>query len=287
MPDGSFSALLTDPPYTTAGGSSNGRSAGNVVDSLFFRYWLSAVFAEVRRVVRPDGAGFVFCDWRSLAEIVAAMSPSGSRQTEEAWRVGQALVWDRESIGLGSPFRNSFEMIAFVRGPLYRSELPKNLPTVIRHRYPYGSHEHHGAQKPVGLVRTLLGWLPPGAVLDPFVGSGTTLVAARDTGRDATGIELDPDTHDTAASRVGLPVSEATRRNRLLRQKCPDCGSDVEWHLRSSREGDSSAAHCIWSGRAYLDGQLAVDFEDGRRCKWQGRIVRAMGGTTRLETVAS
>jgi hypothetical protein len=117
LPSHSFDAIVTDPPYTAAGGSTNGRTETSTgADSQFFLHWLSAVMAEVRRVVKPEGCGFVFCDWRTIGCISSAIAPSGNRQTAEVWKVGQALVWDRESIGLGSPFRNSFEMIAFVAG---------------------------------------------------------------------------------------------------------------------------------------------------------------------------
>lgn len=216
LPDGSVDAVVTDPPYTAAGGSTNGRSGSHAADTQFFAFWLRAVMSEIRRVTRPDGCAFFFCDWRTVHIVAAAMAPPGDRQREAIWNVTQALVWDRECIGLGSPFRNSFEMIAFARGPDYRSELPKNIPTVIRHRWPYGAHEHHGAEKPVELVRQLLRWGLPrgGAVLDPFAGSGTTGVAARMEGIPFIGIEMEDLHFATAEKRIGEAVGN-TARGRL------------------------------------------------------------------------
>ena len=159
LEDESVDAVVTDPPFTAAGGSTNGRTSG--ADGQFFTFWLRAVFDELRRVTRPEGCAFMFCDWRTIGTVAAVASPLGERQTEKAWTVTQGLVWDRECSGLGSPFRNAFEMIAFARGPKYQSTLPKDIPTLIRCRWPYGHHAHHAAEKPVDLVRQLVEWATP------------------------------------------------------------------------------------------------------------------------------
>lgn len=214
LPTASCDAFVMDPPYTTAGGSSNGRSGGHAIEAQFFTHWLRDVMAQIRRVVKPTGCGFAFCDWRTVGVVADAILPRGSRQREQVWTVTQALVWDRESIGLGSPFRNSFEMIAFARGPEYRSALPKDIPNVIRHRWTYGRHEHHGAEKPLELCRQLVRWALPsgGVVLDPFAGSGTVAVACQLEGRGYCGIEVDE--HDVATATRRL--SEATHQHALV-----------------------------------------------------------------------
>jgi site-specific DNA-methyltransferase (adenine-specific) len=68
---------------------------------------------------------------------------------------------------------------------------------------PIGAERLHQAQKPLALMRDLLGILPSGArILDPFCGSGTTLVAAADMGMDAVGIEIVPEYAQIARDRV-------------------------------------------------------------------------------------
>lgn len=77
------------------------------------------------------------------------------------------------------------------------------------------SHEKagHPTQKPVALMEWCLGFLPNAkTILDPFMGSGTTLVACQRLGRNGTGVELDPDYFDIACKRV----DEATRQADLF-----------------------------------------------------------------------
>ena len=73
--------------------------------------------------------------------------------------------------------------------------------------------KQHPTQKPLALMEWCLGFLPNAqTILDPFMGSGTTLVACQRMGRNGTGIELDPDYFDIACKRV----DEAARQPDLL-----------------------------------------------------------------------
>ncbi|MEP5804305.1 MAG: site-specific DNA-methyltransferase [Roseobacter sp.] len=71
----------------------------------------------------------------------------------------------------------------------------------------------HLTQKPVEVMQWCLGFLPNAqAILDPFMGSGTTLVACQKLGRMGTGIELDPEYFQIACKRV----EDATRQPDLF-----------------------------------------------------------------------
>lgn len=209
MPAGIADALVTDPPFTAAGGSTNGRSAGRAADTQFFLYWLAEIMRQCQRVVRPDGCALICCDWRTLDDVVRAVRAPGVTQTGKCWEVTQAIVWDRGSIGLGSPFRNQFEMIAFARGPDFdRGDRPRDRSNVIRERWPYGQHKHHPAEKPPQLFRPLLElalWgKPGGVVLDPFAGSGSVGVAAAMEGLSYLGIEVDATAYGVAQERLSV-----------------------------------------------------------------------------------
>lgn len=108
------------------------------------------------------------------------------------------LVWDKRSPGLGSPWRWQHELI-YLRGiwqnkPGIASVLSFAAGNSMRDRY----HPH---EKPIPLMIALLNGIE-GTVVDPTMGSGSTLVAARELGRRAVGIELDERYCEIAARRL-------------------------------------------------------------------------------------
>ena len=72
---------------------------------------------------------------------------------------------------------------------------------------PAGSNDDsfsHPTAKPLSLMRYIIGekWTPSGVIADPYMGSGTTLRAAKDLGRRAIGIEIDESYCEIAARRM-------------------------------------------------------------------------------------
>jgi site-specific DNA-methyltransferase (adenine-specific) len=90
------------------------------------------------------------------------------------------------------------EVCAFYAGPNHR--FPNGRPNDVLMGTRTGN-EYHPTQKPVDLMRNVIDWCA-GTVFDPFMGSGTTLVACAKLGRAGIGIELDPDYFDIACKRV-------------------------------------------------------------------------------------
>lgn len=158
-----------------------------------------------------EGGAFFSCiDWRSVDIIMAAGRLAGLRHVNTA-------VWNKGSGGMGVPYRSAHEfVVVFCKGDKFavnNIELGKHgRDRTNVWTYPGANKSgssagkalaHHPTPKPVEMVRdALLDLTNRGAcVLDPFLGSGTTLLAAEHCGRRAYGIELDPAYVDVAIRR--------------------------------------------------------------------------------------
>ncbi len=199
-------AFMIDPPWARSGGVHTGRSSkqGKLSDDAgadqFWAYWFADVAACTAGATKPTGHGFIFCDEDTYPLVRRCF------HAKSDWTVTQAIVWDREGMGLGSPYRAGFEMIAFARGPKFKWAGRRDLRNVIRYRWPYGRHEFHEAEKPEGLLAKLMteySDAPDGSLwLDNFTGSGSLLMAARRCGRRAVGIELNDERVEVAVKRL-------------------------------------------------------------------------------------
>ena len=182
-------AVVTDPPYGI-GIAARGRSGGGGTASA---KWRGAV-----------AVNYTASDWDAVAPDAAvsnavAMAPNSIVWGGNYFTLGASscwLVWDKET-----------------NGNLADCELAwTNLPgavRLIRHLWNgfarKGGEERHGhpTQKPIALMEWCLGFLPDArTILDPFMGSGTTLAACQRLGRQGIGIELDPDYYAIACKRV-------------------------------------------------------------------------------------
>ena len=198
-----FGAFVTDPPFSFAGGLSNGRSSQ--VDGQFFGHWWRSVCQRLTASCGDDGCGFIWCDWRTAQAFSAGFAPR--QQTYDFWRIPQMLYHYREMPGMGQPFRNSVDMIAYARGPKHKVlSVPNTTHNFISSYWYYGKHNHHPAEKCPEVAAKLVDWTGAEMILDPFMGSGTTLVAAKARGKGAVGIELEEEYCEIAAKRLSQEV---------------------------------------------------------------------------------
>lgn len=194
-------ALITDPPFAFTGGISNGRSSE--ASDQFFTHWWRSVCDKATRAIGADGSGFVWCDWRTAGPIAQGFTRK-EEQSYEPWRVSQMLFHYREMPGQGSPFRSSVDMVAYCRGPEHRNPpISASQHNLISSFWRYGKHEHHPSEKSIKLAGMFVDWSTGNgrAVLDPFAGSGTVLLAAKARGIDAVGIEMEEHFCEVIANR--------------------------------------------------------------------------------------
>jgi len=204
IPDGSIDAVVTDPPFAITGGLSNGMTSRN--DTQFFEHWFADVARELIRVTKPEGCMFLWCDWRTVNVLDRAFARASERYVP--WWVSQVIVHNRKMIGMGSPFRNQCDWIAVVRGQKtdWGGRIPNTTPNVFDEYSYYGKHDNHPAEKTETAARRLVEWatVEGEIVLDPFCGSGTTCVAAREARRRWIGIEREEEHVATSKKRLAV-----------------------------------------------------------------------------------
>lgn len=198
---GSVDLCVTDPPYVIGAVSAGslGSKSGGWADMMNSSLWFSAWYREVSRTLRHTGAMWSFANWRTLPVVMRAALDAGLPVTS-------LMVWDKEWIGPGGPqgLRPSYEICALLAHPGFA--IPnRGIPDVWRHKV--GSHKPNGhpAEKPAALMERIMraSAVPPGGlVLDPFVGSGTTAMAAKGMGLRCVAIEAEEKWCEVAASRL-------------------------------------------------------------------------------------
>lgn len=198
----SVNLVIADPPYVFGLASTflEGK-AGSWGDMMNSAHWYAAWLSHIHRLTtNKEGAAWIFNSWRSFPVLAkAAMSVP--------WPIESLLVWDKEWIGPGGMrgLRPSYELVALFCQPTF-SLANRGLPDIWKS--PASSHKPtgHAAEKPVSLVARLIRESGGGLVLDPFMGSGTTLRAAMDEGCPSIGIETEERWCEVAADRLRQEV---------------------------------------------------------------------------------
>jgi site-specific DNA-methyltransferase (adenine-specific) len=194
-----FDAVVMDPPYAiptqVASGRSSTRSIGDlsIIEAAFRN-----VFNTVSAGLRPGGRGFVFCDGASYPVVYRASYALFS---------SALLVWSKGRIGMGREFRKSHELVLhFWRDdtPIYADGIGR--PDVFTFA-PVGQEREHEAQKPIAMLEHLL-TVCGDRICDPFMGSGSTGIAALQSGRKFVGIEIEPRYFDLACRRIEQAQSQ-------------------------------------------------------------------------------
>lgn len=200
--------VVTDPPYVFGIASTAQESkAGGWGDLMNSAVWYSAWLSEAKRLTQNEqGAAWVFNSWRSFPVLARAAY-------DARWPVESLLVWDKEWIGPGGQrgLRPSYEVAALFCQPDFAIQ-NRGLPDIWRAKWTGVKPSGHPAEKPVPLLAKMLRESGGGRVLDPFMGSGTTLVAAKSEGLQAIGIEIEERYCEIAAKRLAqraLPLEVA------------------------------------------------------------------------------
>ncbi len=216
LPANSVDLIVTSPPYnlrnSTGNGMLDGRGgkwsnaalldgyAGHQDAMPYQEYvtWQRACLVGMMRVLKPTGAIFYVHKWRVQAGLL-----QDRQEIVEGFPVRQIIIWQRAG-GLNfNPgyFLPTYEVIYLIAGPEFKLVPQANAIGDIWH-IPQVSRGLTPATFPVELACQCIASTEAEVILDPFMGSGTTAIAAEMEGRQWVGIELSEEYCGIARKRI-------------------------------------------------------------------------------------
>jgi len=202
--------VMMDPPYSSGARNSASlrarrsmrRTQGKYGDrwiatdnltSHGFAMLVRLTAAELLRVTKKDGHLFSWIDWRQCPVLHGAIESAG-------WGIRACLVWDKCHFGMGNGFRQQAEFVLHGSKGTGDNFVRHDLGTVFRAKRE--KTDIHPTMKPETIVMPMISAVPGDVVFDPFMGSGTTLFAARRLGKRAIGVDVDEQWCEVAANRL-------------------------------------------------------------------------------------
>lgn len=197
IPDGSYDMVLSDPPYGMSYQSSRRTDKHEKIafdDSI---EWFEDFAKDLFRVLKDNTHAYVFCNEYALSYFRDWLEKAGFTNK-------RTLVWvknNHTSGDLEGDYGNKTEFILYAQKG--RRELNGHRDTNVLN-YSRVNSDNHPTEKPTDICRYLIqkSSNEGETVFDPFMGSGTTLVAAKSERRSATGIELSEKYCEIARKRL-------------------------------------------------------------------------------------
>jgi len=230
MPSESIDLVVTSPPYnlknSTGNGMKDGRGGKWANAALLNGYsdyhdampheeyvtWQRACLTEMLRLIKNDGAIFYNHKWRVQAGLL-----QDRQDIVSGFPVRQIIIWRRKG-GINfnkGYFLPTYEVIYMIAKPHFVLAKGANSYGDIW-EFTQEMKNAHPAPFPVALIERVIGSTHAQLVLDPFMGSGTVAVAARNLGRQFIGIEISSEYCKLAEKRLKdtyQPRLELSERN--------------------------------------------------------------------------
>jgi site-specific DNA-methyltransferase (adenine-specific) len=211
-------AVVTDPPYSSGGAFRGDRAqqttvkyvrseqrsyfaefAGDNRDQRSFLVWCTLWLNAARVASVPGAVLCSFIDWRQLPTLTDAVQAGG-------WTWRNIATWWKPGVRMiRGAFSSSAEYVVYgTNGPV-KTDFDGAVQNVFR--CAPEADKQHIAQKPADVMQWVVSVVPPcSLVLDPFMGSGSTLLAAKAKGHRAIGIEVNEQYCEIAAQRCSQEV---------------------------------------------------------------------------------
>jgi len=214
IPSESIDLVITDPPYgkkfVSAKQTANSRDDGKIAkrkEPYFFQMIGDNKFSEnfvyeMFRVLKNGSAFYCFINWQNWSILTETAKKAG-------FLIKNMLVINKSNHGQGDikgAYAPKHELVLFATKGRHILHFPsKRLNDVLDCKVLYsGSVSHHPAEKPISWLEpfVLASSQPQDIVLDPYMGSGSTLIAAKKHLRQYLGIEIDPIYFNVAVDRL-------------------------------------------------------------------------------------
>jgi site-specific DNA-methyltransferase (adenine-specific) len=222
MPDNCLDLVVTSPPYnlknSTGNGMKNGSKGKWASAALLKGYshhddnmphdayleWQRNCLSEMMRLLRDDGAIFYNHKWRVQNGLL-----QDRQDIVEGFPVRQIIIWRRKGGFNFNPgyFLPTYEVIYLIAKKDFKLAPKANAHGDVW-EFSQEFENTHPAPFPIDLPLRCIASTTANIILDPFMGSGTTALAALQLGRNYVGIELSPEYCDMARHRLNDNVNE-------------------------------------------------------------------------------
>lgn len=202
--DESIDCIVTDPPYGISYQSNKRKEKFDVLEGdsdADFR-----ILPELYRVLKNDSACYIYTSW--------AVYPKWAEEISKYFTIKNMCIWNKPGGALGDlegSFVSDFEICIFaVKG---RHILYGKREVAVWRLYRDNRTEYvHPTQKPMSAMEfpILKSSKKGDLVLDPYMGSGTTGMAAINCGRNFIGFEISPEYHKIATERINNKMNAPT-----------------------------------------------------------------------------
>lgn len=217
LPDESIDVVLTSPPYNLLNSTGSGLKSNSKTNK-----WNSAAVKEGYATHNDNMPHDEYVAWQRecLTQMFRLIKPTGAIFYNHKWRVQAGLLQDRSDIVDGFPVRQiiiwkrsgginfnpgyflpTYEVVYLIAKPDFRLAKGANSYGDVW-EFKQESGNPHPAPFPVPFAKRIIAATTGKLVLDPFVGSGTTAVAAKQLRRDYIGIDVSQEYIDMANDRL-------------------------------------------------------------------------------------
>ena len=230
FPSESIDLVVTSPPYNLKNSTGNGMKNGsggkwsnaalingysNYDDNMPYDeyvHWQRDCLNEMMRLIKNDGAIFYNHKWRVQGGLL-----QDRHEIIESFPVRQIIIWRRKGGINFNPgyFLPTYEVIYIIAKPHFKL-VPRANSYGDVWEFTQEMKNGHPAPFPVALVERIISSTFAGIILDPFMGSGTTAVAAKNLGRDFIGIDISQEYCQMSRERLAECQTPQNTQNQQL-----------------------------------------------------------------------